>query len=203
MYIHNYLPSTAYSPWFRQVHCFHFVLIQYLCLNFACQCSLPERMCALPWNYREILTCPQGRSQNLVQLYLIGCELRPLPLPQSLFLTAWQPVVCIGLGSGVLADALIAFSMCWYLYRKRTGFSRHVHFLLRLYSKFVNFVFRTDSMIMTLMSYSINSGLLTWWDIERRRSHTRTNPSSILTTGVLIAVRSFPHISTLLLCLML
>ena len=85
-----------------------------------------------------------------------------LHLFQSLLLTAWQPVTCIGLGTGVLADALIAFSMCWYLYRKRTGFSRHVHFLLRLYSKFVNFVFRTDSMIMTLMSYSINSGLLTW-----------------------------------------
>ena len=82
-------------------------------------------VCGLCWKNREIETCPQGRSQNLVQLYLIGCELRPLPLPQSLFLTAWQPVVCIGLGSGVLADALIAFSMCWYLYHKRTGFARH------------------------------------------------------------------------------
>ena len=82
-------------------------------------------MCALRWKNREIETCPQGRSQDLVQLYLLGCEIRPLPLPQSLFLTAWQPVVCIGLGSGVLADALIAFSMCWYLYHKRTGFARH------------------------------------------------------------------------------
>ena len=36
------------------------------------------------------------------------------------------------------------------------------HFLSRLCPKFVNFVCRTDSMIMTLMSYSINSGLLTW-----------------------------------------
>jgi hypothetical protein len=52
-------------------------------------------------------------------------------------------ITCIGLGSGVVADILIAFSMCWYLYHKRTGFAR------------------TDSMIMTLMSYSINSGLLT------------------------------------------
>ena len=55
--------------------------IQYLCLNIASQCSLPGRMCALPWNYREIKTCPQGRSQDLVPLYLLDCELRPSPLP--------------------------------------------------------------------------------------------------------------------------
>jgi len=64
-------------------------------------------------------------------------------------LKAWSrynsliPVTCIGLGSAVLADILIASSMCWSLYHKRTGFAR------------------TDSIIMTLMSYSINSGLLT------------------------------------------
>ena len=161
-------------------------------------------VCGLCWKNREIETCPQGRSQNLVQLYLIGCELRPLPLPQSLFLTAWQPVVCIGLGSGVLADALIAFSMCWYLYHKRTGFARHEF----IFSSFMpqiwlNFVSRTDSMIMTLMRYSINSGLLIWWDLERCRSHTPTNPSSILITGVLISVRSFPRILPFLPCLML
>ena len=98
---------------------------QYLCLNIESQCSLPERMCTLPWNYREIETCPQGHSQDLVPLYLLDRELCSSPLPQCLFLMAWQPVTCIGLGSGVLADALIAFSMCWYLYHKRTGFARH------------------------------------------------------------------------------
>jgi hypothetical protein len=61
---------------------------------------------------------------------------------------------CIGLGSSVVADSLIAFSMCWFLYHKRTGFAR------------------TDSIIMTLMSYSISSGLVT----------------CLLTTGVLITV---------------
>ncbi|KAI0299250.1 hypothetical protein BC826DRAFT_996239, partial [Russula brevipes] len=45
--------------------------------------------------------------------------------------------------------------MCWCLWHKRTGFAR------------------TDSIIMTLMSYSINSGLLT----------------SALATGVVISVR--------------
>jgi len=62
-------------------------------------------------------------------------------------------ITCIGLGSGVVADVLIAASMCWSLYHKRTGFAK------------------TDSIIMTLMSYSINSGLLT----------------SVFTIGVLIS----------------
>src|SRR6266702_5103439 len=42
--------------------------------------------------------------------------------------TAWQPVTCIGLGAGVVADILIAFSMCWFLYHKRTGYARQVNF---------------------------------------------------------------------------
>ncbi|KAH8984326.1 hypothetical protein EDB92DRAFT_1492430 [Lactarius akahatsu] len=53
------------------------------------------------------------------------------------------PVTCIGMGSSVVADILIAGSMCWFLYHKRTGFAK------------------TDSMILTLMTYSIQSGLLT------------------------------------------
>ncbi|KAH9013159.1 hypothetical protein EDB83DRAFT_299513 [Lactarius deliciosus] len=52
-------------------------------------------------------------------------------------------VTCIGMGSSVVADILIAGSMCWFLYHKRTGFAR------------------TDSVIMTLMTYSVHSGLLT------------------------------------------
>jgi len=52
-------------------------------------------------------------------------------------------VMCVGMTAGALADLLIAAAMCWSLYHRRTGFAR------------------TDSMIMTLMSYSINSGVLT------------------------------------------
>ncbi|KAH9172381.1 hypothetical protein EDB89DRAFT_921752 [Lactarius sanguifluus] len=59
------------------------------------------------------------------------------------------------MGSSVVADILIAVSMCWFLYHKRTGFAR------------------TDSVIMTLMTYSVHSGLLT----------------SVLTCAVLISVR--------------
>ncbi|KAH8994330.1 hypothetical protein EDB86DRAFT_3168474 [Lactarius hatsudake] len=49
----------------------------------------------------------------------------------------------IALSSATVGDILIATSMCWSLYRRRTGFAR------------------TDSVIMTSMAYSINSGLLT------------------------------------------
>ncbi|KAI9435450.1 hypothetical protein H4582DRAFT_1969461 [Lactarius indigo] len=52
-------------------------------------------------------------------------------------------VSCVGVAAIVMTDLLIAAAMCWSLYRWRTGFAR------------------TDSLIMTLMAYSINSGLLT------------------------------------------
>jgi len=52
-------------------------------------------------------------------------------------------VTCVGLSSAAVADILIALAMCWYLYHKKTGFSK------------------TDSIIMTLISYSINTGLVT------------------------------------------
>ena len=107
-----------------------------------------------------------------------------------LFLTAWQPITCIGLGTGTVADALIAFSMCWFLYHKRTGFARRVRFSLFTPQIWLSFVRRTDSMIMKLMSYSINSGLLTWWDLDLRQSDTMNNPNSVVTTGVLITVSS-------------
>jgi NADH:ubiquinone oxidoreductase subunit 3 (subunit A) len=43
----------------------------------------------------------------------------------------------------IVLDILIAGLMCWALYRKKTGLAR------------------TDSMIMTLMAYTVNTGLLT------------------------------------------
>ncbi|KAH9963661.1 hypothetical protein BJV74DRAFT_890465 [Russula compacta] len=52
-------------------------------------------------------------------------------------------VSSVGFGSGASADILIALSMCWCLYRNRTGFAR------------------TDSMIKTLMIYIISTGTLT------------------------------------------
>ncbi|KAH9963521.1 hypothetical protein BC827DRAFT_1192271 [Russula dissimulans] len=52
-------------------------------------------------------------------------------------------IAVVGQSATALADILIAGSMCWYLYHKKTGIAR------------------TDSIIMTLMTYSINSGLLT------------------------------------------
>ncbi|KAH9045037.1 hypothetical protein EDB84DRAFT_1674466 [Lactarius hengduanensis] len=47
------------------------------------------------------------------------------------------------LSAATVGDTLVATSMCWSLYRRRTGFAN------------------TDSIIMTSMAYSISSGLLT------------------------------------------
>ncbi|KAF8261544.1 hypothetical protein EI94DRAFT_792772 [Lactarius quietus] len=52
----------------------------------------------------------------------------------------WLP--CLSMGATVLGDVVITVTMCWTLYRKRTGFAR------------------TDSMISTLMVNTINSALL-------------------------------------------
>ncbi|KAL1950770.1 hypothetical protein VTO73DRAFT_5894 [Trametes versicolor] len=52
-------------------------------------------------------------------------------------------VTCLGLGAAAAADILIAGAMCYYLYRKRTGLKK------------------TDSLVTTLMLYSINTGLAT------------------------------------------
>jgi len=52
-------------------------------------------------------------------------------------------ITSVGMTSGALSDLVIATAMCWFLYRMRTGYAR------------------TDTIITTLMAYSINSGLLT------------------------------------------
>ncbi|KDQ62583.1 hypothetical protein JAAARDRAFT_203682 [Jaapia argillacea MUCL 33604] len=52
-------------------------------------------------------------------------------------------ITCLGFASAAIADILIASSMCFYLAKRRTEFSR------------------TNSIITTLMIYSINTGLLT------------------------------------------
>ena len=60
--------------------------------------------------------------------------------------------------ASALADVLIAASMCWSLYRWRTGFARQAR-LFEIYAK-LTFMHRTDSIIMTLIAYILNSGLL-------------------------------------------
>ncbi|KAH9171886.1 hypothetical protein EDB89DRAFT_2243248 [Lactarius sanguifluus] len=67
----------------------------------------------------------------------------------------WGP--CVGVGAVAASELVIAASMCWSLYRKRTGFAK------------------TDSIVMTLMAYSINTGLVT----------------SLLGTAAIISVRNF------------
>ncbi|KAH8986426.1 hypothetical protein EDB86DRAFT_2832716 [Lactarius hatsudake] len=68
-------------------------------------------------------------------------------LRNALNTVLWVP--CVGLGGVAVTELLIAASMCWSLYRKRTGFTR------------LTFMHRSDSIVMILMAYTINTGLLT------------------------------------------
>jgi len=72
----------------------------------------------------------------------------------------------LGLSSSVLGDILIAAMMCWSLYRKKTGFAR------------------TDSIIMTLMAYSINSGLVTSCLGIAMIISSAIAPNSMIPTGI-------------------
>jgi len=51
-------------------------------------------------------------------------------------------VTSAGMSSSVMVEIIISLSMCWHLYHNKTGFSQ------------------TDSIIKTLMTYSVNTGLL-------------------------------------------
>lgn len=64
-----------------------------------------------------------------------------LPSIQDFDKLTW--VTSVGLGSAAAADIIIAVSLCYYLLKSRTGFSR------------------TDSLITTLTLYSLTTGLIT------------------------------------------
>lgn len=54
-----------------------------------------------------------------------------------------QWLICVTLGSNMVADVTITMSLCWFLRRSKTGFEK------------------TDSILDKLFSYVINTGLLT------------------------------------------
>ncbi|KAH9023787.1 hypothetical protein EDB85DRAFT_2150936 [Lactarius pseudohatsudake] len=77
--------------------------------------------------------------------------------------SAWM--LYVAFGAVTVGDTLVAMSMCWSLYRRRTGFAR------------------TDSIIMTLMAYSINSGLLTGLLNIAMIISVMVSPSSLIWVG--------------------
>ncbi|KAF8266935.1 hypothetical protein EI94DRAFT_1786657 [Lactarius quietus] len=68
---------------------------------------------------------------------------KQIAIKQSSSLNAVTWVSCVGLTADVVADLLIAGSMCWSLYHRKTRFAK------------------TDFKIMALMTYGMISGLLT------------------------------------------
>ncbi|KAI1798239.1 hypothetical protein LXA43DRAFT_1088364 [Ganoderma leucocontextum] len=73
----------------------------------------------------------------------IAFAVKGFSIPSFTRLSEISDILYLSLGSGVVADVLIAGSMCVLLAKRRTGFSR------------------TDSMVRVLMMYSINTGALT------------------------------------------
>jgi len=76
-------------------------------------------------------------------------------------------IACIALTASAVTDVLIAGSMCWYIYRQRTGFSR------------------TDSTLSILMAYSINTGLLTSVLAAAVTISFIISPSSLISVAIL------------------
>ncbi|KAH8989273.1 hypothetical protein EDB92DRAFT_882118 [Lactarius akahatsu] len=142
-----------------------YAIYWYLILNFGNVESLMDSMWAM--NLQVILSVIVGSSVQFYYARRVYILSRSIILPilivvvvvvgsgAGLYLTArafalkrfsgvhtfWPSYIT--LGAVALADGLVAASMCWSLYRRRTGFAK------------------TDSIILTLMAYSINSGLLT------------------------------------------
>ncbi|TBU23959.1 hypothetical protein BD311DRAFT_810372 [Dichomitus squalens] len=73
----------------------------------------------------------------------IAFAVKGFSIPTFTALSEISDILYISLGSGVVADVLIAGSMCYLLAKRRTGFTR------------------TDSIVRVLMMYSINTGALT------------------------------------------
>ncbi|KAH9000643.1 hypothetical protein EDB86DRAFT_531075 [Lactarius hatsudake] len=101
-----------------------------------------------PFLYVSVLVIPLGGTSIIVSL-LVFVAFGMLSVAKNFAIkrfsryssALWVP--CVGVGAVAASELVIAASMCWTLYRKKTGFAK------------------TDSMIMTLMAYSINSGLVT------------------------------------------
>ncbi|KAH9179867.1 hypothetical protein EDB89DRAFT_2062888 [Lactarius sanguifluus] len=136
-----------------------YAIYWYLVLNFGNVENLDYVMWAMNM---EFAIGPEAIVCAFVQML----ALRRFSLFHSLI---W--VMCAGVAAVAMTDLLIAAAMCWSLYRKRTGFARQVVLLIFMPSTQLTSTHRADSIITTLMAYSINSGLLT----------------SILSLGVIIS----------------
>ncbi|KAH9896846.1 hypothetical protein C8Q73DRAFT_429397 [Cubamyces lactineus] len=73
----------------------------------------------------------------------IAFAVKGFSLPDYFALSGISDILYISLGVGVVADILIAASMCVLLAKRRTGFAK------------------TDSMVRVLILYSVNTGALT------------------------------------------
>ncbi|KAH9026081.1 hypothetical protein EDB85DRAFT_2149382 [Lactarius pseudohatsudake] len=116
-------------------------------------CELP----ALPSSFRS------GMNFKLRFLPVFSAKAIALNRFSDYHSSAWM--LYVAFGAVTVGDTCVAMSMCWSLYRRRTGFAR------------------TDSIIMTLMAYSINSGLLTGLLNIAMIISVMVSPSSLIWVG--------------------
>ncbi|EIW55740.1 uncharacterized protein TRAVEDRAFT_73541 [Trametes versicolor FP-101664 SS1] len=97
-----------------------------------------------PWeSICTVLIAAKFEDDDIPHWGSLAFAIKGLSLASFADLFEVSTILYISLGSGVLADVLIAASMCVLLAQRRTGFSR------------------TDSIVRVLTMYSINTGALT------------------------------------------
>lgn len=102
----------------------------------------------------------------------------------------WKWLTSVRLGGSALVDILVALSMCWCLYHKKTGFARWVIVLLPPQQNWL----QHPCIVLTLSSWPwwYSASAVVCWRGENTyymSSATSTNECSVVTTTALISVR--------------
>ncbi|KAN0135331.1 hypothetical protein V8E53_006896 [Lactarius tabidus] len=127
------LESLASSVWFMNAApLFSTIPICSVQLYYARRAYLTSQSLICP-----IIVVPLIFGSTFFGLYF---SIKTLIVGTPVHAATW--LTCISMGANVFGDIMITATICWSLYRKRTGFAR------------------TDSMIITLMVNTINSAFL-------------------------------------------
>ncbi|KAH9023301.1 hypothetical protein EDB85DRAFT_1894857 [Lactarius pseudohatsudake] len=171
--------------------CAYVIYCRYLILHFGDIETLSSSMWAL--NLQIILCRSYHARRVLIVTQSIICVIAVVVLVAigcvtSIFIAAKQSslkrfsgvhssvwLTCVGLSTVALGDILVATSICWCLYQKRTRIAR------------------THSVLVTIVAYSVYSSLLTRdyhgsppgnFGATRTRTHRNPYPRSRLLTAV-------------------
>ncbi|KAH9933255.1 uncharacterized protein BXZ73DRAFT_101215 [Epithele typhae] len=105
------------------------------------ECFFARRLWLMGKNWLLVTTIVVMALLQIIAVIIFTIESFRLVQFAKFTTLTWE--ICLGLGASVVGDVIIAASMCYYLYRRRTGLGK------------------TDSVVTMLMVYSVNSGVLT------------------------------------------